>query len=825
MPIFARAQFLAGSDGIDPATRAITPTAATSLLTAVLSERSGTGNTPHTVSDNGATGVDWVKAFGWDQQLANSSARHSFSLWWKVAGSTAAITVSGDDGTGNGKRLTVHEYTTDTAGTWSVVSGAAVGADTGTGSSSPLAIGPTGSAPAGDNLVQLSINWRTAGDQAYPGAATGGFTGLTSSGSGSDGRQHGTAWQQDAAGGTFSTSVDWTGTGHEAAGAIVVFALDGGGGPTTHDLAADAQAQALATAALTGGTGPATEDVSITALDFAVNNAAGSDARLMFVGSNLPPRTEFTISGSVYWKAQTDYTGLIAFFSDLGSGNWSGGAWEALFCPHNNDGTYDADGDFLAGSPTLRHFEIGGRKRDADSVSRDTISSPASPGPQGSLITTANEWTVFIFRCTQVGSDLIYTLQPDIRNHPDFKIVSPSVAADIGSTPATPAFSIGAFKWSGNGSTNPEAPGARVRGLRIIGAHADDADALAEALAGERGTNAWETSFGAANGWYINDNPTVADITDKSGAGHTPVWDNAQRPADYSGTLTVPAVGVAVDMAAAGTAQATATATLLKGVSLSGAGLAVAGGSASMSHVVPLAASAVAAAVAGGQLALAVQLSGAAIASAAASAGMSLAVPLAADGAAQAGASAELSTNASVDLAANAQAAASASAVLSLTVSLSAAAVGQALASAALAKAVALGADGAAQADGAAGLQVGAGTDLAADAAAQASAGASLWLDVPLGADALAQALAGGSLSLAVLLGADALSSASGSAAMAADVQLSADGQVIAMATAGLQVTGPISSYLKGFLARPPERTWTAVPPERSFTARPPARI
>jgi hypothetical protein len=599
----------------------------------------------------------------------------------------------------------------------------------------------------------------------------------------------------------------------------------GGGGSTTVDLAANAQAQALATAALSGGSGPATVDVGISALDFAVNNAAGSDARLMFVGSNLPPRTEFTISGSVYWKAQTDYTGLIAFFSDLGSGNWSGGAWEALFCPHNNDGTYDADGDFLAGSPTLRHFEIGGRKRDADSVSRDTISSPASPGPQGSLITTANEWTVFIFRCTQVGSDLIYTLQPDIRNHPDFKIVSPSVAADIGSTPATPAFSIGAFKWSGNGSTNPEAPGARVRGLRIIGAHADDADALAEALAGERGTNAWETSFGAANGWYINDNPTVADITDKSGAGHTPVWDNAQRPADYSGTLTVPAVGVAVDMAAAGTAQATATATLLKGVSLSGAGLAVAGGSASMSHVVPLAASAVAAAVAGGQLALAVQLSGAAIASAAASAGMSLAVPLAADGAAQAGASAELSTNASVDLAANAQAAASASAVLSLTVSLSAAAVGQALASAALAKAVALGADGAAQADGAAGLQVGAGTDLAADAAAQASAGASLWLDVPLGADALAQALAGGSLSLAVLLGADALSSASGSAAMAADVQLSADGQVIAMATAGLQVTGPISSYLKGFLARPPERTWTAVPPERSFTARPPARI
>jgi hypothetical protein len=625
------------------------------------------------------------------------------------------------------------------------------------------------------------------------------------------------------AAGVSVNAVNTGGTGNAAN--ISLFVADAGGGSTSKDLAATAAAQATATAALSGGTGPATVDVSITALDFAGNNASGSDARLMFVGANLPPRTEFSITGSVYWKDQTDYTGLIAFFSDLGSGNWSGGDWEALFCPHNNDGTYDADGDYLAGSPTLRHFEIGGRRPSGASVSRDTISSPASPGPQGSLITTANEWTVFIFRCTQVGADLIYTLQPDIRNHPDFKIVSPSVAADIGSTPATPAFSIGAFKWSGNGSTNPEAPGARVRGMRIIGAHADDADALAEALAGERGTNAWQTSFGASNGWYINDNPTVADIADKSGAGHTPVWDNAQRPADYSGTLTVPAVGVAVDMAAAGTAQASATATLLKGVSLSGAGLAVAGGSASMSHVVPLAASAVAAAVAGGQLAVAVQLSAGALSTAAASAGLALAVPLSADGGAQAGASADLSTNASVDLAADAQASASSSAVLSLTVSLSAAAVSQALASAALAKSVELAANGSAQADGAASLQVGAGTDLAAAAAAQASAGASLWLDVPLGADALAQAVAAGSLSLAVLLGADALAQAGGSAALAGAVQLSAGGQVVATATAGLQVTGPISSYLKGFLARPPERIFTAQPPVRNFTASPPPRI
>lgn len=231
MTTFARAQYLAGTDGTDPATRAITPTAATSLLLAVLSERSGTGHTPHTMGDNGATGSDWVKVFGRDQALADGNARHSFSVWGKVAGSTAAIVASGDDGTSNGKLLSLHEYTTDTAGTWSVV-GTPATADTGTGSTSPLAIGPTGSAPAGDNLVVAFINWRTQSDQAYPGSATNSFTGLTTTGAGSNGRQHGTAWKQDASGGTFSTSIDWSGSGHECAGGIAVFKLSGAGDET-----------------------------------------------------------------------------------------------------------------------------------------------------------------------------------------------------------------------------------------------------------------------------------------------------------------------------------------------------------------------------------------------------------------------------------------------------------------------------------------------------------------------------------------------------------------------------------------------------------------
>ena len=30
--------------------------------------------------------------------------------------------------------------------------------------------------------------------------------------------------------------------------------------------------------------------------------------------------------------------------------------------------------------------------------------------------------------------------------------------------------------------------------------------------------------------WYINDNPTPTDVTDKSSAGHDPSWANSNRP-------------------------------------------------------------------------------------------------------------------------------------------------------------------------------------------------------------------------------------------------------------------------------------------------------
>lgn len=221
MSTFSRAQFISGTEA-DPSTLSITPTAATSILIAEISERSGGDYLNHTLSDGGATGGDWVRVAGETIEQLNTGARHSVSTWWKLAGSTASVTLSADDTTANAKLVTVAEYATDTGGAWSFVNMAQ--ANTGAGSVSPVSVGPTASAPSGDTLAVILGMWRPGGtDIDGTFGVTGGFAGNVVSPLSGSGRMHSQAWQQTTGGATFSGSVTWGGTGHEAAAAIVVF--------------------------------------------------------------------------------------------------------------------------------------------------------------------------------------------------------------------------------------------------------------------------------------------------------------------------------------------------------------------------------------------------------------------------------------------------------------------------------------------------------------------------------------------------------------------------------------------------------------------------
>jgi hypothetical protein len=68
-----------------------------------------------------------------------------------------------------------------------------------------------------------------------------------------------------------------------------------------------------------------------------------------------------------------------------------------------------------------------------------------------------------------------------------------------------------------------------LRGIQLYSSALSVADIVTEAESPR------STSAGGNSIWYINLNPTPADISDKSGKGHHPAWVSSARPALWSG--------------------------------------------------------------------------------------------------------------------------------------------------------------------------------------------------------------------------------------------------------------------------------------------------
>ena len=92
--------------------------------------------------------------------------------------------------------------------------------------------------------------------------------------------------------------------------------------------------------------------------------------------------------------------------------------------------------------------------------------------------------------------------------------VPPAPALTFGDAPWAPANEV----WNGV-----------LRGFQIY-ATALSLPALVAEVAVPGSTQAGQTSI-----WYLNLNPTPADIADKSGRGHHPVWVGPQRPTLWVG--------------------------------------------------------------------------------------------------------------------------------------------------------------------------------------------------------------------------------------------------------------------------------------------------
>ena len=90
--------------------------------------------------------------------------------------------------------------------------------------------------------------------------------------------------------------------------------------------------------------------------------------------------------------------------------------------------------------------------------------------------------------------------------------------------PPAPALTWGDAPWNpGNEVWN-----GVLRGIQIYATRLSLDDVRAEVA------SPLSTAAGAASVWYLNLDPTPDDITDKSGAGHDPMWVGPERPALFS---------------------------------------------------------------------------------------------------------------------------------------------------------------------------------------------------------------------------------------------------------------------------------------------------
>ena len=197
------------------------------------------------------------------------------------------------------------------------------------------------------------------------------------------------------------------------------------------------------------------------------------------------------------------------WWSNNGTFEWNAGKPDSYYGAH----PYPRGGGT---STTVHDWEIGGLDYGAD-----FIATTAGTSKQ----VVKDRWYTQALRITVNGDgtktarfyiDLPSTAPGDV-----IQVTSP---AYFGKTnPPRPALTFGDSPWYAN--YQHERLSGVLRGIKIFNKVLSEADTLSEALA-----DSLVTEQGKANVWYMNINPTPTDISDKSGAGHHPVWaDPANR--------------------------------------------------------------------------------------------------------------------------------------------------------------------------------------------------------------------------------------------------------------------------------------------------------
>ncbi|HKP96480.1 MAG TPA: hypothetical protein VJ385_12050 [Fibrobacteria bacterium] len=271
----------------------------------------------------------------------------------------------------------------------------------------------------------------------------------------------------------------------------------------------------------------------LTGLLFPGNGVAGGDIGLDWTGPNLPSRTDHT----ALWEwTGGDQNGFFAVAWHCSKdGTWHG--WSQKADTYMYDfGTHpypypvkdgldpDGNAEWQGHGKLLneQYFEIAG----LIAPGRDFLASPG-PGATYRYIPGRTYRQARVCRILSDGPDkgklehLYYIDLPDTT-----KVIRQIIPNEL-QAPANPVFRFGASPWTGDGNTNAETTNGILRALKIFRA-LPTADILAESAEDRK-----NIAVTANPPWYINVNPTPADVSDKSGAGHHPVWANSNRPKLY----------------------------------------------------------------------------------------------------------------------------------------------------------------------------------------------------------------------------------------------------------------------------------------------------
>jgi hypothetical protein len=265
--------------------------------------------------------------------------------------------------------------------------------------------------------------------------------------------------------------------------------------------------------------------VLLNGLDYPSNGDAGSDVQLRWSGAAMLPRVGHT---SILWANLRQQAGYYALqWHTQVTGSWPASNYEFGTHPYPHPtGAVDSQGHVAttgSSSATNHWWELAGLG------GGDWLANPGG----SAVAVIKGQWYLqarqcFLTTVTTTNDTIRHRYYPDLLGNPSFFIQRDVAAGSLPGSPVSPVFLIGCSPWTVSGDTNVETPSGILRGFaQFTDGQMSVADMIAE---GSSNSNSPVTAAGTASVWYINKNPTPADVGDKSGQGHHPSFNAGRLP-------------------------------------------------------------------------------------------------------------------------------------------------------------------------------------------------------------------------------------------------------------------------------------------------------